>query len=435
MNKYTINILFFLPTFALLTGCYRQAQHSYPPFNYVLGTQTFAPKYQFTDDTRLVETAKQIKAMGSNTIKLLVGSGAINDYKLPPNPEINSFTSLLDKEPSYRQVLRMPFDYYLFWVHSSPIENSKWGGYYGWSQGYSEQERYDEYQQIYDLTCYLLTEFNNTGKTFMLGNWEGDWLLMEEPYRPDKQIAPAAISGMIQRMNNRQLAVDNARKDTIYHNVAVYHYVEVRLVHRSRTEELEKFVDRNKVEILMDDYKSGLKSITTDVLPYTNVDYVSYSSYDSLFRYQNLPLSERKEKVARYLTDGLDWIDSHLPPKDNISGKRVFIGEYGFPVNKDHLTPQAQDELSRVVMKTALQWGCPFALYWQMYENESEEGGSNASGYWLIDPDGNQQPVYHTLKDFYSRACDYVKHYRQIMHRNPSQEQFRMEAVKWLDEK
>ena len=39
-------------------------------FNFVLGTQTVGSKYKFTDETMLVETAKQIKAMGSN---LLVG--------------------------------------------------------------------------------------------------------------------------------------------------------------------------------------------------------------------------------------------------------------------------------------------------------------------------------------------------------------------------
>ena len=42
----------------------------FPVFNVRLGTQTFDPKYQFTSDTKLLETAKQIYEMGSDIIKL-----------------------------------------------------------------------------------------------------------------------------------------------------------------------------------------------------------------------------------------------------------------------------------------------------------------------------------------------------------------------------
>lgn len=38
-------------------------------FNYAVGTQTFGPRYQFTKEPWLVETAKRILEMGSNTIK------------------------------------------------------------------------------------------------------------------------------------------------------------------------------------------------------------------------------------------------------------------------------------------------------------------------------------------------------------------------------
>ena len=41
----------------------------YNDFNYVIGTQTVGSKYKFTDETMLVETAKQIKNMGSNLLK------------------------------------------------------------------------------------------------------------------------------------------------------------------------------------------------------------------------------------------------------------------------------------------------------------------------------------------------------------------------------
>ena len=38
-------------------------------FNTTIGTQTIGASYQFTTEPRLVETARAIRAMGSNTLK------------------------------------------------------------------------------------------------------------------------------------------------------------------------------------------------------------------------------------------------------------------------------------------------------------------------------------------------------------------------------
>ena len=44
-------------------------------YNYVIGTQTIGVRYGFTEDTRLVETAKAILAMGSNVLKIHMADG------------------------------------------------------------------------------------------------------------------------------------------------------------------------------------------------------------------------------------------------------------------------------------------------------------------------------------------------------------------------
>ena len=75
----------------------------------------------------------------------------------------------------------------------------------------------------------------------------------------------------------------------------------------------------------------------------------------------------------------------------------MFIGEYGFPA--DRYTPQEQDTLSRRVMRIGLEWGCPFALYWEMYNNEVRDGRQR--GFWLIDNEGRKQPIYFTLQKYY----------------------------------
>jgi hypothetical protein len=79
-----------------------------------------------------------------------------------------------------------------------------------------------------------------------------------------------------------------------------------------------------------------------------------------------LPDSERK------LPQPLDYLEAQLPPKDGIPGKRVFIGEYGFPA--DRFASQDGEKLSRRMMRAGLGWGCPFVLSWEIYNNEVKDG-------------------------------------------------------------
>lgn len=144
---------------------------------------------------------------------------------------------------------------------------------------------------------------------------------------------------------------------------------------------------------------------------------VSYSAYDSL-----LPDPQQK------LPPALDYLQSQLQPKDRLSGKRVFIGEYGFPA--DRYSPREQDELSRRVMRTGLSWGCPFVLYWEMYNNEVRDGRQH--GFWLIDDKGRAQPVYFTLQQYYRRARIWVSDFLLHRQRFPTATEFGPAAVQWL---
>jgi hypothetical protein len=59
-------------------------------YNYVLGTQTIGPGYGFTEETRLVETAQVILDMGSNVLKISMGSNYHQLYDLPESDAIGS---------------------------------------------------------------------------------------------------------------------------------------------------------------------------------------------------------------------------------------------------------------------------------------------------------------------------------------------------------
>ncbi|MFA5292743.1 MAG: hypothetical protein WC496_06875 [Phycisphaerae bacterium] len=375
------------------------------PFNYVLGTQTFGPKYHFTDETRLVETAQAIMDMGSNVLKCYLGPKSIEHYKLGGSDDsYTNLTDLASKEPSCQKILDMPFNYYLFWVYSFVEPNDVL------RKGWTQQQKKDSYDEIYKLACFLLTKYNGSGKTFYFGQWEGDWAMMGPPLKYENEPTELAIASTTDWLNTRQAAIDAAKKDTPHENVEIYNYLEVNIV----------------IEAM-----KGHKTITNSVLQNTNIDYVSYSAYDAIYPYDaNLTFQQRLDAVGDKLTSALDYIESKLPPK-NIPGKRVFIGEYGYPLDCVG-TPQAQKEASLAVAIPALQWGCPFVLYWEIYDNEAEEGGANPKGYWMIDNKGVKQPIYQIHYDYYNWAKRFAADFLRQNQRQPSDREFQTAAAEYL---
>jgi len=372
-------------------------------YDYVIGTQTFCPEYQFTAQPRLVETAQAILAMGSNVLKFGIGKDLYYNHdgqslrNIPTkHPDVHSLSDLVSKEPFHKRVLEMPFAYYLIWTY--PF-SARIGchGYERFATPFSDEESQEEYTELREFVAYLLKTYSGTGKTFFLGHWEGDWLLLGH-FDASRDPSPAQIKNMIHWLNLRQRAVDDAKNSTPHHDVEVYHYTEVNLVHKGM---------------------QGRACVTNDVLPKTNVDFVSYSSYDSL-----------AGDIRANLLGALDYIESKLPPKPNIAGKRVFIGEYGFPARA--VGPAQQEAKSRQVMKAGIAWGCPFVLYWQMYCNDVRDG--KHAGFWLIDDQGRKQPSYFTHQRFCTQLRQYVTDFEKQSGRLPTAAEFREQAMKQLEQ-
>lgn len=329
-------------------------------YNYCLGTQTIGAKYSFTADDPLVETAKGMAAMGTNMIKvhldLSYGGNAYAD-----------FPALLTTNAAYKQVFDMPFSKYFCWVGSSPSADA-----------YPEADRYRDSMQMFNLTKYLLTTYNNSGKTYYLGNWEGDWLLL----RQDAAYVPSdgRIQAFIKWARTRQNAVDAAKALFAHSNVEVFYYLEV-----------NRCVDaRDK----------GLPRLINLVIPYTNIDYVSYSSYDV----QNLPQLDYNAM--------LDYVESKLPPKPSISGKRVFIGECGRNYKEASNNGVVHESLNSAIFVKALIWGCPFVLYWEFYNNEIDAVTGLPNGFWLITDKNVKTPLYYTFSDLYQAGKQWVNDYK-----------------------
>jgi hypothetical protein len=362
--------------------------------NLMLGTQTIGVKYGFTDQTRLVETASRIREMGSGILKISLEPRYPEQYGMPAHEGVESLTDLVTLEPSFRHVFGMDFHTYFLWCY--PFRGGTWA-----REMDADAER-REYGEMYAFCSHLLTEYRNSGKRFFLGHWEGDWYL-HPGYDPKKTPTDEAFAGMIKWLNVRQRAIDDAKREVGCHGVELYGYAEVNLVQKA----LE-----------------GGRCLTTDVLPHTNVDYVSYSAYDSLG-------PRDLDGLRRSLHAALDCIEEHLPEKPGLPpGRRVLIGEYGYPLT----TVSSPDEQARLALqfsRVALEWGCPYVLYWEFYCNEINDQGHR--GFWLINDRDQPQPLYHQLQAYYGDARLFVERVQKRSGRLPPPEALRRFALAWLE--
>jgi hypothetical protein len=348
-------------------------------YNMRVGTQTFSGLYQFTTNTLLVETAEAIHDMGSGVIKFYLGSDYPRQYHLTLPPSVTNLLALARDEPSCHRVLDMPFQHFIMWAY--PFANTD----AAWYNGYSAMEAAGDYREMYDVTRYLLTNYNNSGKTFYLGHWEGDGYLA--PWTTNAP--PTALQGMIDWLNNRQKAIDDAKHDTACTNVNVFGYAEA-----------------NRVRDAMLNGPTNNLRVINAVVPFvTNLDYLSYSSYDA----QDLSVSD--------LYTTLNYMESKVPTNKTsvITGERIWIGEYGWGGSQ---TPDQQEPLSRVYLQRLLNRGARFALFWEIYNNETNKS------FCLIDSNNVKVASYYLHQRFLNQARLLTAQFKERNGRAPTDAEF-----------
>jgi len=387
-------ISYLLPFLLLAVGLF--PAHSAPlsspavdSYDVRVGTETFAGLYKFTTNTLLVETAQAMTNMGSDVIKFYMGANAAGQSGVTLTQNITNLLTLARDQPSYHQVLDMPFRHFIIWEY--PFENSdEW-----WGSGYNSTQGAKDYNEMYALTAYLLTNYDNSGKTFYLGHWEGDGYLDVSNWTANP--SPVTVQGMIGWLNNRQKAVDDARSATPHTNVFVYNYAEA-----------------NRVRDAMSGNSNINVRVIDSVVPFvTNLDYLSYSSYDA----QNLSTSNL------YAT--LDYMQSMLPTNkaSMVPGERIWIGEYGW----GYLSLAAQEPLTRPYIQRLLSWNSnghclPYILFWEMYDNQGPATG--ATNFCLIDPTDTKAPCYYLHQYFLNQAKMLTARYLESNGALPTETQF-----------
>ncbi|MFL6236462.1 MAG: fascin domain-containing protein [Thermoanaerobaculia bacterium] len=329
----------------------------------VLGVAHAAGRYNFTDGDFLNEGADRILELGSRVIKIFFVPYRIQEiypFNSDWSPTPADVVELAQK-PYVRELFAKPFSTILLDITPVTVGPQ-------FLDGLTPEEAAAERDQMYRLAKYLLTTYANSGKTFILQNWEGDHLLRQglaEGVDPD----PVRIQGMIDWWNARQDGVEKARREVGARGVQVLHAAEVNLLTAAM---------------------AGKVTAANNVVPYTRCDLYSYSSWDIGFSPEEL-------------TRALDYLESKAPDNKLFGRYNLYLGEYGMA--KGDGAPEGQRfERIRQLMETALGWGVRYAVYWEVYCNEALQtytgrpGNRDLRGFWLIRPDGEKAPMWSSLE-------------------------------------
>ncbi len=341
----------------------------------VVGVVHVAGRYHLTDKDFLNEGADQILALGSRVIKVwFYGKRHEHpDGVYPYNSQWPKADSLVEgaKTPYYQELFDKPFTTYVMVVTALGRDD----GY--WRNGISEEQKKDEQRQFYELARYLLTRYKDTGKTFVLQHWEGDWMVRGN-FEANAKPTELALKSMIEWLNARQAGVNQARQEVGQQGVHVYHATEVNRVVQSMRQDFPNMV--------------------LNVLPYTNLDLVSYSAWDSATEHYADP---------NVLRQALDFIAAHTPDSPDFGDRNVYIGEFGMP-ESGYSLDQIRTAIPNAV-RTGLDWGCPYVVYWQLYCNELKDPNAKppvtsndaVRGFWLIRPDGTKSWLWDYFHDLF----------------------------------
>ncbi len=235
---------------------------------------------------------------------------------------------------------------------------------------------------FYNAAKYLLQTYNGTGKTFIFRAM-GRAIGRCRSGVTSRATKPSAtnVQGMIDWINARQAGIDQARAELAGQtDVKVYGTLEVNKV-------------ADAINGDTNNGQPGWATVTNDVLPYTTVDFASYSSYDT----------QQITTGPTSYANAVQYIAQHLPPTA-VNGQNthsVYVGEYGLA--EDSAGSALVATTMNNVISTVKADGMPYAFYWEIYSNELNTNGtapangndSAVKGFYFIKPDGTPATAFH----------------------------------------
>lgn len=317
------------------------------------------PKYRFTTKPVLVEGAERILTTPARAAKFwlidLAGVYRINSDWQALRRDADFVQRIT--HPYFAAVLAMPFETIALEVGSAPGTRM-----FAPDEDYSRDE-----QEMYSLTRHLLMAYADKPCTFILQNWEGDWVVRGDDKDWAKRLptdAQARLDSMAAWWRARQRGVSRARQEAGPNGrCTVQHAAEV-----------------NRIA----DAFRGIPVAATHALPHSPVDLVSWSCYDGI----NDPVTAWQ--CLELLHENVRTEDGKPAP--------IMIGEIGRPETGQQ--EQAVVDWWDQALGVLFAWNVHSIFHWELFCNEPRNAsrrnadlGPNVRseemrGFWWFRPDG-----------------------------------------------
>ncbi len=295
---------------------------------------------------RLNWMAEQVAALGTRSLKVYLGVGDYYDFNNDgkPYPQVLPYTlkqlitTMQDSETGifpYDKLFKdARFDTYFLSVYSMG------GAHNNWIDGYNCSEYVAEREEIRELGEYLLGNPAYDGKTFILTNWEGDCAFVEtDIYRNRWNEYRNYIQAKSDGVRLARLPV-LVNSDFEPGKARLYSTLEYKLTYSvmpGKTTYTPYRNDGARVRCGMpgsDDYRCLIDTVA----PFVNVDYYSYSAYESTnVLYPSLSYATCENPAAdvkKELKDNLDFSLCVINSiRGNIGARNFIIGEFNWEVN------------------------------------------------------------------------------------------------------
>jgi hypothetical protein len=328
-----------------------------------LGATHYDGKYFLTSEPYLVEGARKLHDLGLGVAKFwldrnMVGYSFNSDWPYSARDRLSPLDEII-RHDLYRRAFEPPFSTILLEV--GPLLRD--GGPCHPDFDFDSHER-----EVLGVARHLFRMYADREITFVLQNWEGDWIFRgsfdrDWPARVSSAEIDRRADAMVRWFTCRQRAVDIARSECPTARCRVLHAAEVNKVH---------------------DADLGLPTLLTHVLPRARVDMLSWSCYDGLD--DEVSLWHGVEKLRQ------------CPCPDPSRRPVVFIGEIGLPEH-DKSRQQVRDWWD-IRLGALLALDIPLIVHWELYCNEPRDGVGRhdamvrpaeiMNGFWLLRPDGTR---------------------------------------------
>ncbi len=297
---------------------------------------------------RLNWAANKVAEMGSRTIR--VALTARNDYHLDL-PATADLTQIA-QHPAYDKLFRdARFQTYMLTAYSRGAVSDNW------SDGFTQAEYNAERDEIKRLGEYLLGNSAFAGKTFIIFNWEGDNATFAHS---NKRSVWDYYTDWIRA---RAEGVKLARQNNQPSNTSLFSGLEFIAVKSPKTglpcgtpvaDPIRNDPLQNRCVI---DY----------VAPQVEVDYYSYSSWQSLLDKQDNPNESLKQRYKNDLGFALAKVKARRP---EIAEQNFIVGEFGFErarYGECHAANHLNEVFDAFDGDDAFR--VSYAVFWQIIDN------------------------------------------------------------------